>query len=489
MKKLENKKIKGIQAIVMVAVSVLIAILSFFPTITFRSDLRSQKMKVEVDKIADMVLEAYEIELFELQTTAENEKEFNNGIDKLHKKYQEGIIHKLFYVQNGEDGRQHVFISSQFIVDEYKASYSPIKIALNISDTIKLGKYLNGDIEELPIEAISEESVGMLIFETTLIGSAEEGGDFSAMEAGGDFSAIVGFGYSAYFIMALWFVFPLIMFIRGLIVLIKYLTNIKTPENVYGYSLNCIYRALRWMPIFFLLPLLSNMIAVNTVSVIMLVALSLTVVANGVLARFKEYTKTEKRYLNFTQILSMAGIVAFALYVMGLSMTDFTNSLYLGRLFMFGEGIGEVPITAIIGSCFVLFALFGFNYGVKTLSRGGSSLGINGKKDSYIVSASFAFAGFISPIVSMVSSVVTLPATKLATFALYGFSTLLILATEIVFVVLKKKFVSDITSESVFAVNRGETVMDTIEEIKAEVKKVEEEMEGKNIEGKSELQE
>ncbi len=270
-------------------------------------------------------------------------------------------------------------------------------------------------------------------------------------------SVILGIVYMALLVTA--FTLPLVAIIKTLIAIISFCINIGDPGRGYAKVSKAFRGVFVMLPVLWLYKILAPQLtfggAITGITVLCFAALGINLIAS----RLKSYTDGEFKYFNVLQIVSLVSVIGYVLFITNIGKIEMFDAIWdgIGDFLGGGYGAGAVIVTVLAVIIMVMSMFFVCKLISKLATRFCCMVPV-GKKhmhDTYIVSGAMSLLLIIAPIVLMVGDFKLDIEDTMASFIVTAIGIVLIFASEVVLVVLKKTLCSDVTDEEILAVLTG----------------------------------
>ena len=254
-------------------------------------------------------------------------------------------------------------------------------------------------------------------------------------------------------------VLPFYCIVRTIMVMVKFFTNLKDPDEGYHKISKTFGKTVCMFPIFlFYLLIIPGFKFTGTTRGIF-VCLAIVLVLNTLIPRMKDFSKAENRYLNAVQIISVVSIGAFLLFFFNIAKAGLFDAMFdrLGVIVGQSKDFPILEVAVVTAICVLLFLT------CKYLGRVACRLACmvkvtsNGKvKDSCISRVVMALI-VIAGIFYLTISDFALKLTSAGSTAFYmaAVGAVLMLGCEIALQTVKKKLSATVTPEQMKAVMVG----------------------------------
>ena len=303
-------------------------------------------------------------------------------------------------------------------------------------------------IDDLSASLKSEGFVGLIALVTVIAQAFGE-------------SFLLGLIYIALIVMSI--ILPLVAALRFLIALIGFLTKLGNPGEGYSKVVKSFGAVFGMFPVLWLLKIIAPQItfggAVTTMVTLLIVGLALNLVAS----RLKGYNDTQFKYINALQATSLAGVIGYFVFMLNIEGSHLFDTIFGGiGEFSKNAEAGDVALVVLLLVVMIglLFSTCDF---IKDIAcrlccmtpapkkkKDGT---VKRAKDSHIANTAMSLALIIIPVVLMVTSFELDLGDNMGSFVLFAIGIVVMLASEIVLVSLKKGL--KIEREDVYAVLTG----------------------------------
>ncbi|MBQ3221091.1 MAG: hypothetical protein IJB34_03935 [Clostridia bacterium] len=467
---LERKKVTLIQVIVCVAASVLMFVLSLFPVASLQ--MKGNAMHANIAEV---------VELAEAKALAEADEANVEAIEKQFEAYYE----KLDAVEETGAGYEIKPAIFKTVFSFPKA----IKVmgCVYAVNTVKNATENETDLETLANaaeklanidpSAVTDGALETAYLLTGLISKVNVigPGGYSTFSVGG----LVNLLLSGIFFLIAAIVFPIVMFVYALKTIIQFLANRKDPAKIYGKVSCNVNQVFIGLPLFFLLALYFPESSTTATVIVMTVIASIVVAVNVLGSRMKTYTPNETKYLNVMQIVTTVALIGSVLFMCTVGNANVGGFLLDSETLLAAVETKEafsdwqkVEMTlGMISFAISLFYMFPFIYFSMLLSRV-ACMNVPAKKqvkDTNIGMTVIGVLTFIAPLVVFNMYGLEFPSEQNGALIAYGIGAIIMFLAEVVFIILKKKLIPDLTEEQINAVRYGRSVLDSVDTATVEV--------------------
>ena len=398
--------------------------------------------------------------------------EYNNG-------YNEGRNDKYYgyYYDNNPSSSSYYSNLSYSAVDYdiYDKVYGDI-----YGDDITIGSMPSYETEEEDISAILEDPSNQdklltaFAFASVFMDITEDDSNELSMI----FNAVISM-MSLLYIIAMTLVFPIILLIQAIITLVVALTNLKTPEKAAPKLSSKLTGLLTMLLMVMLFQCAVPQLSYGGGALGMLIVTLISIVLNAFAVRVPAYRKSDMKFANIVQAISLGGIVGFGIFFFSIIKSGVLAMFLKGPFFAFAERFEDIShshysaesnylIDVILMVLYIAFAITAVSYIAKVTRR----FSLATKKPSHLLAYPIlALPVFVLPTVIMVcknlnvtiggtdyiipqsSLVLTESQTTAHILVLVGI--VIMLAAEICYIVLPKVLCKDMTQEDKLLVLSG----------------------------------